>query len=289
LNYGGTYFLSCRRVRITDTRYFDGNTAARQKRHTKTDIYAYVFGRGEVHNEDVVISKNIIEDLQLEVDYCRRVKIAENLVRRPTSTTGIGTFSLQRVTVPGEDVCGEDILIADNVISDLSDSYTAIAVHLDPAVHKDQTPLNNITYRDIRILRNTVIYPAGSGVQAGKAIQVGATDSSQMTKGIVFDRIRIEDNRIYIHPAAGIRPEPGIGEVVIFGNHSREFTGGPDFRFTNVAIKNNTLYQDGKPEVKLVRFYAQGPGYLEKGNRVLPYTAPPLRGAGSNEVPNSAK
>jgi hypothetical protein len=110
-----------------------------------------------------------------------------------------------------------------------------------------------------------------------------------MTKGIVFDRIRIEDNRIYIHPAAGIRPEPGIGEVVIFGNHSREFTGGPDFRFTNVAIKNNTLYQDGKPEVKLVRFYAQGPGYLEKGNRVLPYTAPPLRGAGSNEVPNSAK
>ena len=122
LSYGGTYFLACKRIRITGTRYFDSNTAARRKPRTKTDIYAYVFGRGEAHNEDVLISSNLIEDLQLEVDYCRRVKITQNTVRRPTSTTGIGTFSLQWDAVTGEDVCGEDILIADNVISDVSDA-----------------------------------------------------------------------------------------------------------------------------------------------------------------------
>jgi hypothetical protein len=289
LNYGGTYFLSCRRVRITDTRYFDSNTAARRQPHTRTDIYACVFGRGETHNEDVVIRRNLIEDLQLEVDYCRRVQITENRVLRPARTAGIGTFSLQWNSVTGEDVCGEDILIADNLICDLSEAYTAIAVHLDPAVHNDQTPLNTIIYRNIRILRNRIIYPAGSGTQAGKAIQVGATDSSQRTRGVIFDRIRIEGNRIYIHPSAGIRPEPGIGAVAIFGNHSREFSGGPDFRFTNVTIQNNSLYHDGKPEAKLVRFYAQGPGYRERNNRILPYAAPPKRPSYSDGMPDNLK
>lgn len=275
-SYGGTYFLSCKRVVIANTRYFDSNTSARQGRSPRTDIYAYVFGRGDTHNEDVVITGNVIEDLQLEVDYCKRVTITGNLIQRPTSTAGIGTFSLQWQPVAGEDVCGEEILVAGNTIVDVSEAYTAIAVHLDPAVHRDGSPLQRICYRNIRIVDNTIIYPArsGAGNGAGRAIQVGTTDSSRETRGVLFDGIQIEGNRIFVHPSAVIRSEPGIGETFIFGNHSRQYSGGPDFLFTNVRVRNNTLYHAGGAARTLVRFYAQGRGCVEENNRERPYQAP---------------
>lgn len=277
LNYGGTFFGSCRRVRITGTRYFDGNTEARRKPHERTDIYSYVFGRGKAHNEDITLSGNLVEDLQLEVDYCRRVRITNNVVKRPTSTAGIGTFSLQWDAVTGEDLCGEDILIAGNTIVDLNDAYTAVAVHLDPARHKDGTPLNNVVYRDIRILDNTIVYTPSGARPAGRAVQVGATDSSQQTIGVVFDRIRVEGNRIYVPTTAPINADAGRDDVFIFGNHSRQFTGGPDFLFTNVAVRNNTLYRDVKPDTRFVAWYAQGANCVLENNRVLPYAPPPER------------
>ena len=59
-------------MRITGTRYLDGRTAERRRPHERTDIYSYVFGRGKTQHEDLVITNNVIEDLQLEVDYSRR-------------------------------------------------------------------------------------------------------------------------------------------------------------------------------------------------------------------------
>ncbi len=275
LNYGGTYFDACQRVRITDTRYFDSNTAARRGRRERTDIYSYVFGRGKAHHEDVVITRNLIEDLQFEVDYCRRARITDNVVKRPTSTAGIGTFSLQWEAVPGEDLCGEDFLIARNTITDLSDCYTAIAVHLDPQYHRDGTPLEGVTYRNLRILNNTIVYTAAPAGRAGRAIQVGATDSSRQTKGVVFDQIRVEGNRIYVPPGVQILNDAGSEEVFILGNHSRQFSGGPDFLFTHLTVRNNTLYRDGKPDAEFVAWYARGAHCVVEGNRVRPYRPPP--------------
>ena len=80
----------------------------------------------EIDHEDLWISDNIIEDLQLEVDAAQRAHIVRNQISRPTRTAAIGAFSLAN----GE--FAEDYEIAYNQSTDAQVSAGAIAINLDP-------------------------------------------------------------------------------------------------------------------------------------------------------------
>jgi hypothetical protein len=63
--FGGFNFFNAKRITITKNHFFDSNP---QPAYGK-DRYSWLFGRGSVPSEDILISDNLIEDLQLEVDF----------------------------------------------------------------------------------------------------------------------------------------------------------------------------------------------------------------------------
>lgn len=256
--YGGVVFTGCKRVTIENTRYFDGKAASRPS--GKEDIYSFVFARGEAPHEDITIRDNLIEDLQLEVDHIWRATITGNVVRRPARTAGIGLFSLQEKPAKGKDVCGRDVLIEKNTIEDLSDSYAGIAVHLDPAVHPKGTFLNNVEYRNIKILDN-VIRVTSKSQRNQCAISIGQTDNSKATRGVVFDGIVIQGNKIEVAKGADI-----AGENYIQLKTSRPYLG-PDFHFTGTVVRDNELSGDiGRKG--LVRVLGGANDLIEENNLV---------------------
>src|SRR5215472_6040249 len=87
--FGGFNFFNAKRITITKTHFFDSNKQPVQR----SDRYSWVFGRGGVQSEDILITDNLIEDLQVEVDFSQRVQIEGNTVVRPVHTAGIGVFT----------------------------------------------------------------------------------------------------------------------------------------------------------------------------------------------------
>ena len=67
-SFGGFNFYNAKRITITKTHFFDSN----KQPVGGNDRYSWVFGRGSVPSEDILISDNLIEDLQLEVDFSRQ-------------------------------------------------------------------------------------------------------------------------------------------------------------------------------------------------------------------------
>lgn len=237
--YGGIVFYSCSRVTIEDTHYFDSSPLL----SVSTDIYSYVFGRTFPLNSDIVVRRNVIEDLQLEIDSSERVCVWGNTLRRPRSTAAIGFFSLQRNAIAQRETAGSDITVRYNTIIDPSKSRTAIAFHLDPPMHTDGTPLNNIDFRGIRILDNEIHHTTAS-VKNGYSIKLGTTDSSKPTMGIIYDDIEISGNIIRVEPGVEI-----LGTEFIQLMPSRP--GSPDFRFTRTTVRDNKLFYSGiKPFIK---------------------------------------
>jgi len=268
LQYGGIVFKSCKRVVIENTRYFDGDTRARSAVPTaqRTDIYSYVFAPSGAPHEDITVRNNRIDDLQLEVDDTWGAVITSNTITRPARTAGIGLFSLQEKPASGRNICGRDITIQYNTIQDLRNAFTGIAVHLDPAHHLDGSPLNNIEYRNIRILDNLIRITTAGG-RNKHAISVGQTDNSRQTQGVVFDGISVQRNAIVLAPGADI-----LGGHFIQLMTSRPFTGGPDFFFTNTVVRDNTLY--GKSAKDVVRIWGGDASLIDQNNGATTSKAP---------------
>jgi len=64
-SFGGFNFYDAKRITIMKTHFFDSN----KQPVGGYDRYSWVFGRGSIPSEDILISDNLIEDLQLEVDF----------------------------------------------------------------------------------------------------------------------------------------------------------------------------------------------------------------------------
>jgi hypothetical protein len=187
--FGGMNFYGCRRVRIEHTRFLDG----RPRGSGREDRYAYVFGRGRMPSEEVSILNNQIEDLQVEVDHARRVRIEGNTVVRAFRTAAIGIFT------PGDGAIAEDYTIAGNTAVD--PLGVAFAVHIDPPTSA------RASFRRIRIVGNTVVRRA----RAGRAVTVGIVDNSIASEGSVFDGISLEGNVVLMDPGlVDPRAEGGI-------------------------------------------------------------------------------
>ena len=141
-SFGGFDFKNAKRITITKNHFFD----SKKQPVGGNDRYSWVFGRGSVPSEDILISDNLIEDLQLEVDFGLRVRIEGNTVVRPVNTAGIGVFTVNNNT------SAQDYTIQKNTIVDPVVSAGGIVVHLDPPSSSYST------MKTFRILDNQIVY-----------------------------------------------------------------------------------------------------------------------------------
>jgi hypothetical protein len=249
--FGGMSFHGCKRITITNTRFFDGDPFTYSPKY---DRYAYVFGYGSGGHEDLVIRNNHIEDLQLEVDFATRVQIVENIIIRSDFTGAIGSYARY------SGGAFEEVKIIGNTIIDAAGQ--AITVQLD--FHPPRA-VNDFRFRNIEIRDNVIIYTPKIRNPPGLVMRIGASDNSLTTAGNTFENIRIEGNTVYVDPETSPFSSP-----LIFGNTS----GAIGFKFVNMTISHNTFYYNGQKRLIDIR-RRPGDSVEEVGNRQQPYQPPP--------------
>ena len=243
-SFGGFDFKNAKRITITKTHFFDRN----KQPVGGNDRYSWVFGRGSVPSEDILISDNLIEDLQLEVDFSRRVRIEGNTVVRPVNTAGIGVFTL------ADNASAQDYTIRKNTIIDPVVSSGGIVVHLDP-------PSSSYSVmKTFRLLDNHIVYTKFISGTLASAIRIGTGDNSQATRGNIFDDIVIQNNIVYKDP--GSPSDFGNVEAIIFGNSSVT----ANFRFDNTNVSNNLIHYNNKSGLPIIDIRQKGVNYIESNN-----------------------
>jgi Pectate lyase superfamily protein len=242
--FGGFNFYNSKRITITKNHFFDSNPQPAYGR----DRYSWVFCRGTVLHEDIVITDNLIEDLQLEVDFSIRARIEGNTIVRPVTAGGIGIYSV------ADNGFARQYTIQKNTIVDAVVSIGAIVVGLDPPTDSAST------MKTFRILDNHIVYTKYVSDDHSNAIRLGTGDRTQATVGNVFDDIVIQNNVIYKDPSSPY----DFFHPVIFGNSSPT----ANFRFDNTQISNNTIYYNNRFGQRIIYITEKGANYLEKDNRV---------------------
>jgi chitodextrinase len=241
-SFGGFSFYNAKRITITKTHFFDSN----KQPVGGYDRYSWVFGRGSVPSEDILISDNLIQDLQLEVDFSRRVRIEGNTVVRPVQTAGIGVFTIN------DNSSAEDYTIQKNTIVDPVVSAGGIVLHLDPP------STSYSTMKTFRILDNHIVYTKYINANHASAIRLGTGDNSQTTTGNVFDDIVIQNNVAYKDPGSPYE----FFHPIIFGNSSRI----ANFIFDNTNVSNNLVYYNNRFGISIVDIRQKGINYIESNN-----------------------
>jgi chitodextrinase len=242
--FGGFNFFNSKRITITKNHFFDSNP---QPAHGK-DRYSWVFARGTVPHEDLVITDNLIEDLQLEIDFSIRARIEGNTIVRPVTAGGIGIYSV------GNKSSARDYTIQKNTILDAVVSIGAIVIGLDPPSDSGST------MKTFRILDNHIVYTKHVRDDHTNAIRLGTGDRTQATIGNIFDDIVIQNNVIYKDP--GSRYD--FFHPIIFANSSPT----ANFRFDNTQVSNNTIYYNNRFGQRIIYITEKGTNYLERDNRV---------------------
>ena len=265
--FGGFIFYDAKRVTITKNRFFDSN---KQPLPGHGDRYAWVFGRGGTPSEDLLINDNLIEDLQLEVDFGLRVRIEGNTVIRPVAAAGIGVFTI------GDYTTAEDYVIEGNTVIDAVVGAGAITFILDPPSN------NNSTFRKFRVLNNRIVYTTSLAGNPNEAILFGTGNSNQPTTGNLFDDIIIQNNTI----EKADSPFQFMGPV-IFGNSYYI----SNFKFDNTQVINNRLFCNTGCDEKFIDIREQGANYVESGNVMGPLivTAFPNPPKGGKKSESSGK
>jgi Pectate lyase superfamily protein len=244
ISFGGFNFYNAKRITITKTHFFD----SKKQPVGGYDRYSWVFGRGSVPSEDILISDNLIEDLQLEVDFGLRVRIEGNTVVRPVATAGIGVFTIN------DNASAQDYTIQKNTIVDPVVGAGGIVAHLDP-------PNSNYsTMKTFRILDNQIVYTKYLNGNGASAIRLGTGDSSQATVGNIFDDIVIQNNIIYKDPGSSY----DFGDIyaTIFGNSSAT----ANFTFDNTTVSDNLIYYNNQRGLLNVGILQKGVNYTESNN-----------------------
>jgi hypothetical protein len=243
-SFGGFNFYNAKRITITKTHFFDSH----KQPVGGYDRYSWVFGRGSVPSEDILISDNLIEDLQLEVDFAYRVRIEGNTVVRPVATAGIGVFTINDYSST------QEYTIQKNTIVDPVVSAGGIVLHLDPPSSSYST------MKTFRILDNHIVYTKFISGTLASAIRIGTGDNSQATRGNIFDDIIIQNNIVYKDP--GSPYDFGNVEAIIFGNSSVT----ANFRFDNTSVSNNLIHYNNKWGLPIIDIRQKGVNYIESNN-----------------------
>ena len=243
-SYGGFFFYNAKRITITKTHFFDSNNQP----VGPNDRYAWIFGRGSFPSEDILITDNLIEDLQLAVDFGLRVRIEGNTVVRPVATAGIGVFT------DNDNTPAQEYTIQKNTIVDPVVSGGGIVLHLDPPTD------NYSTMKTFRILDNHIVYTKYISGNHASAIRLGTGNNSQATTGNVFDDIVIRNNVVYKDP--GSPYDFGDVEAIIFGNSSAI----ANFKFDNINVSNNLIHYNNTSGVPIIDIREKGVNYVESNN-----------------------
>jgi Pectate lyase superfamily protein len=241
-SFGGFNFYSAKRITITRTHFFDSN----KQPVGENDRYSWVFGRGSIPSEDILIRDNLIEDLQLEVDFSVRVRIEGNTIVRPVTTAGIGVFALD------DNTSARDYTIQRNTIVDPVVAAGGIVVHLDPPSSSYST------MKTFRILDNRIVYTKYISRNHVSAIRIGTGDNSKATAGNVFDDIVIENNVIYKDPGSPY----DFDHPIVFGNSSAT----ANFKFDNTNVSNNLIHYNNKRGIPNIEIRQKGINYIESNN-----------------------
>jgi len=242
--YGGVLFYDAKRISITRNHFFDSNKQPR----AGYDRYSWVFGRGSVPSEDILISDNLVEDLQLEIDFSLRVRIEGNTIVRPIATAAIGVFTLS------DNATAQEYTIQQNTIVDPVVSAGGIVLHLDPPSSSYST------MKSFRILDNHIVYTKNISGSHASAIRLGTGDNSQPTRGNVFDDIAIQNNLVYKDP--GSQYDFGDINAIIFGNSSAT----ANFKFDNTNVGNNRIYYNNSRGLPISDIREKGVNYVENNN-----------------------
>jgi parallel beta-helix repeat protein len=216
-HFGGVGFYCSKRIRIKDNHFYD----SKPQPTNGYDRYPFVFGVNQKCSEDIWITNNLIESLQIEVDQVRRVHIVGNRVIRPEHTTGIGWFSQI------ENGRAEDIVIRDNVVVD--PIKFGINITLDG--RRDGSRIRRVV-----IASNTVIcrtrYPRTA------AIMIGSRPEEKVrAKGVTWRGCRIEDNTVWY---AADLPQPADMPGI------RVCTATNTEKMTEMIVKGNQVIGNGK-------------------------------------------
>lgn len=251
----GVSFHTGKRIRIHRNHFFDGNFQPKMT----ADRYAICFALGSEMSEDIWISENLIEHLQVEIDKARRVHVINNRSLAPELATGFGSFTLQK------DVVVEDIEFVGNYVEDPQ----AYGINVAADGEREGAVL-----RRILIANNIVMCKKRAPMLAG--IMVGSRDGKAV-KGARWENVTIANNLVCYaagvrkrHEESGIRVQvinegEQISRVMITGNTVVDEAGianwGIETRgLTDAVITGNAVYgtRGGLLGQRWTRTLAQG-------------------------------
>ena len=258
--FGGVGIKRPRRLHITNTRCFDSKE---QPPLFGKDRFGWILHGFREGCQDVWFVGNVVEGLQTEMDSTNRVLVERSVFRRSVKSPGLGflsgNFSSKKFD---EGFPNTQITVRRNYFSNSADlSMGMVTFQLDPSTNC------NSRFQDIDITDNVLVYDIDSP-KGHAAIKLGASDSSAPTKGNLYERFRIEGNRIYRSPKATI--DEKFNAYVFFN------TWAGEDRFNHSVIRGNRLFVDGptKPMLALGR-QNESVGLVVEDNLVQPYAPPP--------------
>lgn len=258
--FGGIGIQRARRLHIAHTRAFDSRE---QPPLFGKDRFAWAVLGYEQGSEDIWFLDNVVEGLQTEMDSTTRVLVERSVFKRSVKSPGLGFLSghfAKENFAPG--FHNTHVTIRRNYFTNSDNlSMGMVTFQLDPSTNCGSK------FQNVDIVDNVFVYDMDSA--AGHcAIKLGTGDSSVKTRGNVFERFRIEGNRIYRSPKAKIDER---FKAYIWYN----CWAGED-RLNHTVVRGNRLFADGstKPLVVIQR-ENQSAGLTVEDNTLHPYSRPP--------------
>lgn len=267
--FGGVGIKRPARLHITGIRSFDSQE---QGPLFGKDRFAWAIMGFEQGAQDIWLVNNIVEGLQTEMDGTHRVLVEGCVFRRSVASANLAFLSGHFGKQPLVDgYHNTHITVRRNYFTNSNHlSMGMVAVQLDPSTNC------NSRFSDIQVSENVFVYDIDS-TQTCCTIKLGTGDSSAKTRGNVFERMVIENNRIYRSPTAKLTEKfPGY----IWYN----CWAGED-RLNRTTIRGNKLFANDppKPLIKIGR-ETQSTDLLQEGNTIEGYREAP----GSAEVTTPA-
>lgn len=258
--FGGVGIKRPKRLHITRTRSFDSKE---QPPLFGKDRFAWAIMGFEQGSQNIWFVDNTVEGLQTEMDGANRVLVERSVFKRSVKSPGLGFLSGNFSKAEfANGFQNTHLTVRRNYFSNSDNlSMGMLAFQLDPSTNC------NTRFADIDIMDNVFVYDIDSS-HGHCAIKLGTGDSSAKTRGNVFERFRIENNRIYRSPKAKI--DERFPAYIWYNCYA-----GED-RLNHTFVRDNRLFADApaKPLLAVGR-QNQSVGLTVDDNAVKPYQEPP--------------
>ena len=258
--FGGVSCKRPRRLHVARTRAFDSRE---QPPLFGKDRFGWIIMGYQQGSEDIWFVDNVVEGLQTEMDGAQRVLVERSVFRRSVKSPGLGFLSGNFGKDPGATgFHNTHITVRRNYFSNSDNlSMGMVTFQLDPSTNCDTR------FQDVDIVDNVFVYDIDSS-HPHCAVKIGTGDSSQKTKGNLFERFRIENNRIYRTPRVKMT-EPFNGYIWFHAYAGEE-------RFHHSTVRGNRLFADQAAKPLLaIAWEKKSVKLTVEDNATQPYAEPP--------------